>query len=103
MTFRDYFKLGIIYTLVFVVGVLILTGCAGTPPPEPVIITKEVQVAVPVQCKALEQLGPEPAYPDTDEAIKAAPSLFERTKLILKGRIMRIQRLAEYQVVKVTC
>lgn len=83
--------------------VLLLAGCAAQAPPEPIIITKEVKVAVPVQCSALESIGAEPDYPDTDQALAAAPNLFERVKLLLQGRIMRADRLAQYHVAKVTC
>lgn len=87
------------------VALLLLTSCSSvpTPPPEPVVVTKEVKVAVPVPCAALEKIGAEPDYPDTDKALAAAPNLFERVKLLLQGRLMRVERLAQYNVAKVTC
>jgi hypothetical protein len=88
-----------------VILALLLAGCATTkaPPPEPVIVTKEVLVPVQVPCAALKALGAEPVYPDSDAALKAASSLFERTKLLLQGRLLRTARLAEYAVAKASC
>lgn len=84
----------------------LLCACSQTPPPqpvEPVIKTVEVKVPTPVPCAALAKLGPEPEYPDTDAAVKAAPDIFSATKLLTKGRLMRIQRLAAYGAAKVAC
>jgi hypothetical protein len=66
---------------------LSLAACATTTP-EPVIRTVEVKVPVPVPCKP--DLGSEPAYPDTRQALTSAPDLFERVKLLLAGRELRI-------------
>lgn len=83
----------------------VLAGCATTPhePPEPVVRTVEVKVAQPVPCPALEALGPEPDYPDTDEALRNAPGVGDLAKLYAQGRLMRVQRLAEYAAAKVGC
>jgi hypothetical protein len=82
-----------------------LTGCATTPHdlPEPVVRTVEVKVATPVPCPALAALGDEPAYPDTEEAIKNAPSIGELARLYAIGRLMRSQRLSEYVAAKTGC
>lgn len=83
-----------------------LSACQTTPPvlPEPIIMTQIVEVPVPVRCNAKEQLGAEPAYVDTDEAIRATPfpnpmteaellsNWFYHTKLLTAGRLQRIQR-----------
>ncbi len=69
-----------------------LTACATTPP-APQIVTKTVQVAVPVACKPA--IGPAPAYPDTDAALKAAPDVYQRVQLLVAGRLLRIAREAE--------
>lgn len=72
---------------------LALFGCAARPaPPDPVVPVQlqPVKEAVPVRCAP--NIGPEPDYPDTDAALKAAPNLFERVKLLLAGRLLRIQR-----------
>ena len=71
---------------------LTLAACATTPP-APQIVTKTVQVAVPVACKPA--LNPPPAYPDTDAALKAAPDVYQRVKLLVAGRLLRIAREAE--------
>lgn len=74
---------------------LLLAGCETAPPPvpEPRIVTVEIPVPTPVQCRP--NIGPEPDYPDTDAALAAAPNLFERVKLIVAGRLMRIARERE--------
>lgn len=83
---------------------LALTACATTKAiKEPEIRTVEVKVAVPVPCAALEALGPEPTYPDTDAAIAEAETIGALARLYAKGRLMRTQRLAEYLSVKASC
>lgn len=77
------------------IAALALAGCAHTPEPE----IRTVEVKVPVDdpaCarEAVARLGEAPAYPDTPEALRAAPNLFERVKLILAGRELRIAREA---------
>jgi hypothetical protein len=72
---------------------LLLAGCGGGGErPEPEIRTVEVRVPVPVPCQATQQLGAPPAYPDTGPAITAAANLFERVRLLLAGRELRIAR-----------
>lgn len=61
---------------------LLLAGCAHQPT-EPIIRTVEVRVPVRVPC-VIDI--PEPLYSDTPEALRAAPNLFERVKLLLAGR-----------------
>ena len=92
-----------IMVLVAVAVIAILTSCASTPPPTPRIQTVEVKVAVPVECEALTRLGPEPDYPDSDAELKAAPDLFERVKLLLQGRYLRLARLAQYEAARASC
>lgn len=90
---------------VFTIAALaLLSACGGTTPrPEPEIRTVEVKVKTPVPCPALQQLGPEPAYADTDEAITAAQDIGTLAKLYAKGRLQRTQRLKEYVVAKASC
>jgi hypothetical protein len=76
---------------------LALAGCASSTP---AIQIREVDVPTPVHCKP--NLGPEPAYPDTDDALKAA-DLFGSVKLLLEGRLMRIQRDAEKSAALTAC
>lgn len=90
---------------------LALAGCAAQQRrPEPEIRTVEVKVATPVPCKALEALGAEPAYADTDAAIAEASAIKDAgeriaalARLYAKGRLQRIQRLKEYAVAKTSC
>lgn len=68
---------------------LALSSC-GTPP-EPVVITKEVKVAVPVPCKP--DLGPRPALKTYDEikaALSAAQNFDEKTKLITEQLLLYV-------------
>jgi hypothetical protein len=58
---------------------------------------------MPVPCPALSSLGPEPVYPDTDEAIRSARNVAERVLLYAAGRVLRIQRLNEYQTAAKAC
>jgi len=81
-------------------GVLVLAACATTPP-TPRIVTKTVQVAVPVSCKPA--IAPAPAYPDTDAALKAAPDVFQRVRLLVAGRLERIAREAELNAALDAC
>lgn len=78
-----------------------LGACAGGPPPEPRIVTRAVSVATPVRCRP--DLGAEPAYPDTDAALRAAPGLFDRVRLLAAGRLMRIARDAQKTAALARC
>jgi hypothetical protein len=75
---------------------LLLAGCATAP-----IETQTVDVPIPVHCRP--DLGPEPSYPDTDAALQAAPDLFVSVRLLLEGRLMRIQRDLEQSAALTAC
>jgi hypothetical protein len=74
-----------------IVAALALAACAS--PGEPKVTVREVQVPVAVKCAS--DPGPQPAYADSDSALKAAPDLYERVKLLVAGRLQRIAREAE--------
>ena len=78
---------------------LCLTACATTS--EPRIEVREVKVPVSVPCAA--DPGPDPAYSDTAEALRAARDTFERVKLLLAGRAQRDARLAELKAANAAC
>lgn len=81
-----------------------LGGCATTSEPsEPRVETVTVKVPVPVPCPALEELGPEPAYPDTDGALEQAETIGILAQLYRVGRALRVQRLAEYKAARAGC
>jgi hypothetical protein len=82
-----------------------LAACQTTPeePSEPQIRTVEVVVNKPVPCPALAELGPEPLYPDTDEAIAAADGIGELSQMYRVGRAMRQARLMTYMAVAAAC
>ena len=72
-------------TRLALLALLALTACASAPPRVEVrTVTVQVPVAVPCVVDV-----PAPVYSDTDEALLAAPDLFERVKLLLAGRIER--------------
>ena len=82
----------------------LLAGCSPVKDvPQPRVEPVPVQVAVPVPCPALTALGPEPEYPDTDEAIARATSIGALAKLYAAGRKLRVQRLVEYAVASAAC
>lgn len=69
----------------------LLAGCAsGTP--------TVAKVPAAILCQI--DVGPEPMYPDTVEAIRKAPGLYDRVHLLLEGRSGRDKRLGELQALK---
>ena len=81
-------------------GLMAVTAWATTPPTAR-ILTKTVQVAVPVACKPA--IGVAPAYPDTDAALKTATDVYQRVKLLVAGRLERIARDAELNAALGAC
>jgi hypothetical protein len=79
-------------TILILAASVALAACEtpGRTPPLEII-----EVPIPMTVKCAEKLGPAPAYPDTPEALRAAPNIFERTKLLLRGRALRDARAAE--------
>lgn len=62
-----------------------------------------VEVLVPVSTPCVPDPLPELPYPDTDEALAAAPNIWEAAKLVMAGRLMRIQREVEYRIALAGC
>lgn len=91
--------------VVLLMAALTLSGCAtdGQTRLEPEVRTVEVKVPTPVPCPALERLGPEPTYPDTDAAIQSAETIGDLAALYAAGRKLRVQRLSEYLAAKTSC
>ncbi len=80
----------------------LLAGCASTPDSEPRVVTVEVAVPVASPCVPAS-LGPAPEYPDTDEALRAAPDAASRYQLLGAGRLLRGARLNELEPVVARC
>lgn len=81
--------------------ILALSAC-GTTEPEPRIVVREVQVPVPVPCAA--RAGPDPAFADSDDALRSvAGQVFEQVKLLLAGREQRDARIGELKAVNTAC
>ena len=75
-----------------ILSALLLASCGttATTAPDPVVQVVEVRVPVAVPCDP--DIGPDPAYLDSDAALAAAGDLFDRVKLLLAGRGQRIGR-----------
>ena len=88
----------------FAAGLAVLafvSGCASAPPQPQSIQVRTVELPTPVRCRP--ELGPEPDYPDTDAALRAAPDLFARVGLLLAGRLLRIARDQEKSAALAAC
>ena len=68
-----------------------LAACAGAPGGGPAVRT--VTLPTPIACRA--DVGAPPGYPDTDGALRAAPDLFARVRLLAAGRLLRMVRERE--------
>lgn len=75
-----------------ILSALLMAGCTPTPRPAPEPVVQIVEVKVPVAIACDPDIGPEPAYVDTPEAIALAPDIFARTVLLVAGRVQRIAR-----------
>lgn len=73
-------------------AVLLALSLAACAKPDPIIryVTTEVQVPVSVPCDP--DIGPEPAYVVTPEAVAAAPDIYALTVLLLAERLQRVSR-----------
>jgi len=78
---------------------LLLSGCGLRPER---LDIQRVDVPVMVPCIG-GNVGPAPAYPDSDEALKAAPEGPVRYQMVAEGRAMRDRRLAELEAVARNC
>lgn len=87
--------------LLFVAAFLSACG-ATTQAPRPEIRTQTVNVPVRQPCVPAE-LSPAPAYPDTDDALRAAPDAAERYRLVAAGRLLRITRNETLETVVKGC
>jgi hypothetical protein len=77
---------------------------APAPPPAAAPQPKVVRVYVPKPVKCVpEDVGPPPAYPDTDAALRDAGGAADRYQLLAAGRILREQRLARLEEVVRRC
>lgn len=86
---------GVILFAVLIVAVACLGGCSTLP--------KHVDIPVPVVIHCTANVGPEPDYPDTPVKLKAAPDIFEAAKLLLEGRVMRIEYESELKSALQAC
>lgn len=82
--------------------IALLGACAATLPPEPVVVTKIVEVPVARSCVPAG-LSAAPNYVDTDAALRAAPDAAARLMLLFAGRLQRIARGGETEPVIQNC
>ena len=82
-------------------AVMFATGCA-TDNAEPALRTVEVRVPVAVPCIA-KDFPAKPAYPDTREALKAAPDQAARYRLMAAGWPLRAARLQSLEAAVEPC
>ena len=78
-----------------------LAACATAPAPEPKIITKTVTIPVPVSCTVA--IPAEPAYADTVQALHNAPDILAAVKLLLIGRLQRMNVIDEQKAALSGC
>lgn len=66
-----------------------LAACQTPAAPVERIVTQEVRVPVPVACHVSAELLVIPAWPDTREALQAAPDVDRAVRLLGAGRVQR--------------
>lgn len=85
----------------------LIAACATTQAPEPRVVIQRVEVPVDdPRCarEALARLRSEAVdFPDTDEALRNAESVFAGTQLLLAGRLLRIARLGAWEAAVAAC
>lgn len=74
-----------------------LTACAAPAR----LDVQRVEVPVPVKCAAAKPAKPD--LVDSGSALKAAPNLFEKSKLLLAGRAQRDGYIAELEASRAGC
>lgn len=79
-----------------------VAGCAGSPPPEPIVRTVEVRVPVTLPCVP-KALRVRPEYADNDKALTAAVDPAERYLLLWVGRLQRMDREMELEAAVAGC
>jgi hypothetical protein len=89
------------YTLAL--SVLLLAGCAHVQTPEPIVVTKTVEVPVSVPCVPGTYTRTDPEYVDTDTSLKTADDAAIRYQLLWAGRDQRIAREGENKAVISGC
>ena len=72
---------------------IVLAGCASDKPGE--IKLQTVNVPIPVHCTPTIETTV--VYPDTDDALRTAANIFERTKLLVAGRDIRTARILKLE------
>lgn len=82
--------------------VLMLSGCAGGPTPEPRVETQQVLTPVTKSCVPAT-MPAAPEYVDTDAALRAAVGPEDRYQLLAAGRTQRIGRLGVVEPVLSAC
>jgi hypothetical protein len=86
-------KIGDRVSIAIVAGLLLLVlslaACDTPTKPEPEIRIVERVVPGPLRSCIPADMPPEPDYPDTDDALRAAGAMPERYQLVMAGRELR--------------
>lgn len=85
-----------------VIAALCLSACTTQQKPVPEIVPRDVSVAVRATCVPAD-FPTEPDYPDTDDALLAAPNMAGRYALAIAGREKRKARQAASETVIAGC
>lgn len=86
------------WMLMFFAGVcLFLAGCDTIKQG----IVTQFDIPIPVACHV--DVGEDPAYADTKEALRAAPGIDSRVNLLLAGRLQRDKRIDDLKASVAGC
>ena len=88
--------------LIVLLALAPLAACATPGAPPARLVTVEVAVPVASPCVPAG-LAAAPEYPDTDEALRAAPDAASRYLLTFAGRQLRSARLNELEPIVAAC
>lgn len=89
------------YALAAALVAVALVGCATRPPaPAAQVITRDVLIQVPTPCNATVD---RPAFPDTRQALRAAPDIDRAVRLLGAGRALRDAYIAALEGALAAC
>ena len=89
------------YALAAAPVAMALMGCATrAPAPVAQVITRDVMVAVPTPCNATVA---RPQFPDTRQALRAAPDIDRAVRLLGAGRTLRDAYITALEAALAAC
>lgn len=81
--------------------IVAIGGCASQPRPEPIVQPVPVSIPVSVPCPAI--VAAAQAYPDSEGALRSADGIYNRVRLLMAGRLLRIIREEELTTALEVC